>query len=345
MSIDKSLPAPFVDNDTLPKPHPERLFLLGSAWLAVMCLGVFGATTLVNPDAKLPLVDPLLKFIETYPERAEQKQKDAAFELYKQGKDESDVFGPVIAVDSIAEDAVRAIAIQNIADNPTIKKLVPTAPASKAIAIQDVVDNPTIKKLSPTEPAALATPIVVEPTPIASQTQTAPTTAPESVASPTPSRNIPVWTYLAIIASCASGSLLITYVLYQVSQRNKRLQRSPKSQKIKRKVVRNRNLGTVKPARKVAQNPAIAIAEQPVAKPVPLPKIIPAIAPLHISTPTKIEPPQLHLKPITDPAPAPRKISRAEQLANIASRAKEQPKKSLVDLVDIRRQGHLAQFP
>ena len=45
------------------KAHPERFFLLGGAWVAMMMMGIIGGSALVDPDTRLPVIDPLLEAI------------------------------------------------------------------------------------------------------------------------------------------------------------------------------------------------------------------------------------------------------------------------------------------
>jgi len=291
----------------LAKPHPERLLLLGGAWFAMMCFGVFGTTTLINPNAKLPIIDPLLKLVTEKPETSTAK------------------------LDKSLVTAVGIKISQIVTPEPEPEIVIETAldPQGAADAVNDNL-------------RAIANPVITEES---ASTKLAP--VPPS----TEDNAVPVWVYLAIIASCASGSLLITYVLYKATQPKPR-QPQPvvRTKAIKQKVIKTTAIAHKSPQALRSKKSVMAAQghNNPRQTPtiaIPQPEPIPAIAPLHVSTPSKIAPLQLHLEPVTDPAPAPRKISRAEQLAAIANQAKHQPKKSLVDLVDIRRKGPLAQFP
>jgi hypothetical protein len=44
--------------------HPERLWILGGVWLAIASIGFMGSATLINPEVKLPVIDPLLKKLD-----------------------------------------------------------------------------------------------------------------------------------------------------------------------------------------------------------------------------------------------------------------------------------------
>lgn len=285
----------------LAKPHPERLFLLGGVWLAMMCFGVFGTTALIDPNAKLPIIDPILRLVTEKPETAAAKLDKSL----------------VTAVGGRISQIVTPV----------------TKPEETEIAIETVLEPQGAADAVHDNLRAIAPPTIPEES---ASTKLAP------VPTSTEDTAVPFWVYVIIIASCASGSLLMTYLLYKATQPKPRQpQTAVRAQTSKTTIhQRPRAMGAQPVMAKKASNPRqIPIIAMPKPKPVP------AIAPLHISTPTKIAPPQLHLEPVTDPEPAPQKISRAEQLAAIANQAKHQPKKSLVDLVDIRRQGPLAQFP
>lgn len=285
----------------LAKPHPERLLLLGGAWFAMMCFGVFGTTTLINPNAKLPIIDPILKLVAEKPETS------------------------VATLDKSLVTAVGGRISQIVTPTPKPEPEIASETVLEPQGALDAVNDDLAAIATPTIPAESA-PAKLAPVPPSAEDTT-----------------VPLWVYAAIIASCASGSLLITYGLYKITQPKARQQPAAmRTQASKTQTTRQfpNAMGTksvmAKKLSESHQTPTIAM---------PKPKPVPAIAPLHISTPTKVAPPQLHLEPVTDPAPAPRKISRAEQLAAIAKQAKHQPPKSLVDLVDIRRRGSLAQFP
>lgn len=290
----------------LAKPHPERLLLLGGAWFAMMCFGVFGTTTLINPNAKLPIIDPLLELITKKPETSDVK---------------------------LDKSLVTAV-------GGRISQIVTPEPKLEPAAINEIASEPQVPADTVSEdPAAIATSTIAAES---TSTKLAPTPAPALVPPSPEDASVPFWVYAAIIASCASGSLFITYGLYKATQPKPR-QKQPSVRTKAGKPMTARKRPHTKGAKPVA-----AKGQKPRQTPMvtlPKPEPVPVIAPLHISTPTKIAPPQLHLEPVTDPDPAPQKISRAGQLAAIAKQAKHQPKKSLVDLVDIRRQGPLAQFP
>lgn len=284
----------------LAKPHPERLLLLGGAWFAMMCFGVFGTTTLINPNAKLPIIDPILKLVT---EKSET---------------------PAAKLDKSLVTAVGGRISQIVTPTPKPEPEIAIETALEPQGAVDAVNDNAAAIAPPTIPAESAS------------TKLAPVPpSPEDTA-------VPFWVYVIIIASCASGSLLMTYLLYKATQPKPRQQQTAVRAQATKTTIRQRPkaMGAKPVMAKKASNPR----QTPIIA-MPKPKPVPAIAPLHISTPTKIVPPQLHLEPVTDPEPAPQKISRAEQLAAIANQAKHQPKKSLVDLVDIRRQGPLAQFP
>ncbi|NJN73248.1 MAG: hypothetical protein HC799_10815 [Limnothrix sp. RL_2_0] len=290
----------------LAKPHPERLLLLGGAWFAMMCFGVFGTTTLVNPNAKLPIIDPLLALLTDKPETSEA-QLDASL------------------VTAVGE---------------RISQIVTPEPKPEPAAINEIASEPQVPADNVNEePGAIATPTIP-----AESTSTKLVPAPAPVQPSPDDASVPFWVYAAIIISCASGSFLITYMLYKATQPKQRQKATIMPSRSSKK-----GMASPKHPREIGAKSAvvakISAPSQTSTITIPKPEPVPEIAPLRISTPTKIAPPQLHLEPVTDPEPAPRKLSRAEQLAAIANQAKQQPKKSLVDLVDIRRKGPLAQFP
>ncbi|AFY39040.1 hypothetical protein Lepto7376_2783 [[Leptolyngbya] sp. PCC 7376] len=256
-----------------PKAHPERFFLLGGAWLIMMTMAVMGGSAIVNPDKRLPVIDPLLEMI------AAAKQRESVFtpvkKHYKEAKraDKTlDLVSPVTLAQDYFTDAVES--------------------QSDVLSIADGIVEPISESASQSVPPVPAT----------------------------PRDNVPTWMYLAITGSCISGSSILTLLLYKLTAA-----KATKSQKRARK----------SPHSRVAQANRVKI---PVVN-------VPAIAPLKISTPKAVAPPQLKIEPIVDPEPAATpKHSRAEYLARLAQNAKQQSPQSLVEMMDIRRRNHLAPF-
>lgn len=54
--------------------HPERWLILGSVWLAIASMGFVGASALVNPELKLPLIDPFLEAMARRGEKSAVEQ-------------------------------------------------------------------------------------------------------------------------------------------------------------------------------------------------------------------------------------------------------------------------------
>lgn len=54
--LSKSVPV-----DELKRSRPERLYVIGSVWFASLFVGFMGLSALINPDVRIPVVDPLLE--------------------------------------------------------------------------------------------------------------------------------------------------------------------------------------------------------------------------------------------------------------------------------------------
>lgn len=320
--------------------HPERLLILAVAWCAMVAMGVVGASTIVNPESRLPVIDPLLEAI------ARSKQ-------------------PVPPQDIVQPEATEHI------------NLVPTLTADEAYLeeyLQDLEEVPT--PVTVEESPAEAQPVdVVESDPSAN-----PST--DSSANPSTGNQVPIWLYWAILLSCSAGSTVVTVLLYRLTRplpSAADLQKSQLSAQKARQLNVKRSKSKFKSKFKSKAKPksqlkskakdSVTAAQQQVKQQQPqtqikAPKVnvpsvtnvnisdvnisdvnIPAIAPLHISTPDDVETPKLNIEPVVDPQPTPtKKVSRADRLAKLAQRAKQQPPKRLVDMMDIRRRNHLAPF-
>ena len=123
-----------------------------------------------------------------------------------------------------------------------------------------------------------------------------------------------------------AGSFLITWSLYKASP------------SLRRKKVRDDVADYFQTSRPMATHHVVDPARVEL-----LP--VEVIAPLQISTPKNVELPQVKLELLVEPQSSQlRKLSRAQQLAILATRAKQQKKQSLIDSVDIRRRNPWASF-
>lgn len=265
------------------KQHPERMYILGGSWLAMVSLGMVGMSAIVNPDVKFPIIDPLLEKLA--PQIVATTEQTADF----------------------STSSIRGTAT-------------PSALSQTSTEIPEIQPEPAvIEAAQPSE-----------------------STAPDLIPQPSATSAMPTWFYVGIIASCIAGSSLITYFLYKVTQQPTQPKKSPqKSQKVRAtvKTTEKQRNQSVQAIQKNDQSQSVKQVKSPVAQR----KIeVAGVAPLRISTPTDVKPPQVKLEPVIDPQPTQVGPSKAEKLGEIAEKAKETSPKSLVEMMDIRRRGSLA---
>lgn len=316
--------------------HPERLLILGGAWLVMVTMGVMGVSAIVNPEQRLPIIDPILTAI------AQVKQQPTPQDLAKREDTETINLVPTLTTD---EDYLQAI----------------PQDSTESTAIAEEVATP-----DPEATISLETPTVT------------PTT--ENGTNANQNNHVPLWIYWAIFLSCTTGSAIITMLLYQLtrplpSAALKQSQRLPlgkpthkkslaKPQATHKRATPKQVISVKQPKVEAIQQVQQQIVQQPIkfsqppvstveipvmdlpAEEVPLPLVkVPAIAPLNISTPDDVETPTLKIEPVVDPQPVlSPTTSRADYLASLSQRAQQQPPKSLVEKMDIRRRNQLASF-
>lgn len=261
------------------KQHSERMYLLGGSWLAMVSLGMVGMSSIVNPDVKFPLIDPLL-----------EKLAPEIVVTTGEGGD-------------LATSSIRGTAT-------------PNALAKAATEIPETQPQPTASQAA----------------------QPKQSTSPDMIPPPAATSTMPAWFYVGIVTSCIAGSSLITYLLYKATQPTQ-LQKSPQRVRQTVKTPNNQRPQPVQ-ARPIQTAPQAPKQVQP---PVVQRKVVVAeVAPLRISTPADVNPPQVKLEPVIDPQPTQLGPSKAAKMVAIAAKAKETSPKSLVEMMDIRRRGSLA---
>ncbi|OKH14590.1 hypothetical protein [[Limnothrix rosea] IAM M-220] len=170
-----------------PPLHSERLFLLGGAWVAMVTMGFLGLSALVNPEKRLPLIDPMLEAI------AAMKQQEHIFapapEDVKADKT-PDVWSAVdLGVGYFGEPAEFSADVVSL-----------VAVESDAVVTADGI---------------------IESGSVAETIAVAPPTLPPAVDVMPKDNDVPDWVYWAIAVSCISGSSVITLFLYKLTSPTK----------------------------------------------------------------------------------------------------------------------------
>ncbi len=188
-----------------PQSHPERLLMLGGAWLAMVTMGIMGMSALVNPQKRLPLIDPLLEAI------AEMKQQEHIFapapEDEKADKTIDALSAVIIGQGYFAEPAESSADVISLANGK-----------SDAATVVDEMQG------SGTEE------IAKEPSPV------------PTVVDAVPKNDVPTWIYLAIASSCIAGSSVITVFLYKLT--SPRRHALPSARKLTRRSIEQKKVAS-----------------------------------------------------------------------------------------------------